>query len=193
MKTTSSMHTPPGLTGADSVCTPSSFGRRQKAGGFSLVETVLSLGVVAFAFLPLLALLPMGMSTFRKAMDASVTAQISQRIVNEAQETDFATYIATTPSVRYFDDEGEELTASGAVPVGAIYQVNVHVTCSPTLPGADAANENLATVTIQIANNPGNVQMQTDSNSLWVAPTNGSVSLVDYSTVIAGNNVSSTN
>ncbi len=166
--------------------------RRASTAGFSLVEMVLALGVLAFAVIPLFGLLPMGMTTFRKAMDASVTTQISQRIVNEAQQTDFNTFIATTPSIRYFDDQGEEMTTAagtaGTAPAGAIYQVGVHVTSAPTLPGADNSNENLATVTVQIANNPGNRTLVTDpATNLWSASGNPNVSMASYSTVIAGN------
>jgi len=148
-----------------------------------MIELVLSLGVLSFAFVSLLALLPAGMSTVRKAIDASVTTQISQRIVNEAQQTDFATYIAKQPAVRYFDDQGDELPGQ----THSIYQVNVRVTTAPTLPGAPSANENLATVTVQIANNPGNKPLAEDSDNLW-ATTSG-VPMVAYSTVIAGNNI----
>jgi uncharacterized protein (TIGR02598 family) len=178
------------------------FGRRRTKGartdGFSLVEMVLALGVLAFAVVPIFALLPAGMTTFRKAIDASVTTQISQRMVNEAQQTDFNTFIATNPPIRYFDDQGEEITTAtgtaGSAPAGAIYQVSVHVTSAPTLPGADNCNENLATVTVQIANNPGNCTLVVDpATSLWSTSGNPHIPMTSYSTVIAGNSAAVTN
>lgn len=100
--------------------------------GFSLVEVTLSIGVVAFAFLSLMALLPGGMEIFREAMDTTVTAQIAQRITTELQETDFHTLLeeaeldpesadpvtrlesiyGTLPH-RFFDDQGNEVRSTG--------------------------------------------------------------------------------
>jgi uncharacterized protein (TIGR02598 family) len=86
------------------------------------VEVTLAIGIVAFAFVALFALLPVGLSTFRQAMDTSVTAQIFQRIVSEAQETDFDSLLASAElkgkgrnnqyyvfPLRYFDDQGNEV------------------------------------------------------------------------------------
>ena len=105
---------------------------------FSLVEVVLAVGVIAFAFVAILGLIPAGMSQFRQATDTSVCAQIAQRIINESQETDFTTLIdeknlpttngddfalrtptvaasnaatAATPGkcIRYYDEQGMEV------------------------------------------------------------------------------------
>src|SRR5687767_4065395 len=58
-------------------------------GGFSLVEVVLAIGVVSFAFVAILGLVPAGMSQFRQAIDTAVCAQIAQRVIGDAQQTDF--------------------------------------------------------------------------------------------------------
>src|SRR4051812_46441860 len=55
-----------------------------RSAGFTLIEIALTLGILSFAFLGLLALLPVGMDTFHQTIDASVSLQISQRIVGEA-------------------------------------------------------------------------------------------------------------
>jgi uncharacterized protein (TIGR02598 family) len=86
------------------------------------VEVTLAIGIVAFAFVALFALLPVGLTTFRQAMDTSVTAQIFQRIVSEAQETDFDSLLVSAEEkgkgrnnqyyvfpLRYFDDQGNEV------------------------------------------------------------------------------------
>src|SRR3954464_1029271 len=72
---------------------PSRAFRSSKQGAFSLIEVVLAVGVVAFAFVAILGLIPAGMSQFRQAIDTSVCAQIAQRIINEAQQTDFTVLI----------------------------------------------------------------------------------------------------
>src|SRR6185369_7455030 len=57
---------------------------------FSLIEVVLAVGVVAFAFVAIMGLIPAGMGQFRQAIDTSVCSQIAQRVMNEAQQTGFA-------------------------------------------------------------------------------------------------------
>src|SRR5947207_4035315 len=64
-----------------------------KSQAFSLIEVVLAVGVVAFAFVAILGLIPAGMSQFRQAIDTSVCSQIAQRVINDSQETDFTTLI----------------------------------------------------------------------------------------------------
>ena len=70
-------------------------GARQSA--FSLVEVVLAVGVISFAFVAILGLLPAGLAQFRQAMDNSVGAQIAQRIILDCQQTDFTT-LTTIPN-----------------------------------------------------------------------------------------------
>jgi type II secretory pathway pseudopilin PulG len=60
---------------------------------FSLVEVVLAVGVIAFAFVAILGLIPAGLTQFRKAIDTSVGAQIAQRCIQDAEQTDFNTLV----------------------------------------------------------------------------------------------------
>lgn len=99
--------------------------------GFSLVEVVLAVGVVAFAFVAILGLIPAGLTQFRQAIDTSVCAQIAQRVIMDAQQTDYDLLIDKTglpssvpdyytfraPMVansefRYFDEQGNEVIPS---------------------------------------------------------------------------------
>ena len=89
--------------------------------GFSLVEISLALAIIAVAFIALLGLIPSGMSNFRTAMDNQTATEIFQRVVADAQETDFDTLIKSavesggSPTqfyrllLRYFDTQGNEL------------------------------------------------------------------------------------
>jgi type II secretory pathway pseudopilin PulG len=61
--------------------------------GFSLVEVVLAVGVVAFAFVAIMGLLPAGLQQFRQAIDNSVCTQIAQRVIMDCQQTDFNTLV----------------------------------------------------------------------------------------------------
>lgn len=144
---------------------------------FSLVEVTIAIGIVAFAFVALVGVLPVGLQTFRRAVDASVGAQITQRIINDIQQTDFSLLVKdhTTPfpfpaTPRYFNDQGSEVTE----PSSAVYHVKTWITPSTVLPcgnSADAytaSNDKLATILIQIVNNPGNRTITTDpATGMW--------------------------
>lgn len=150
--------------------------------GFSLVEIALVVGVLAVAFVPLFGLLPAGLTNFRGAMNISVCTQIAQRVVNDAAQADFDTLIdrqnlqrlkagvgftfrapsIAAPSLRYFDDQGAEITPEAPPELSpnqwlrAVYQVNVRVmpqASVPASPGAMIASgdPNLALVTVQVA------------------------------------------
>lgn len=147
--------------------------RRIRRAGFSLIEIMLAIGIIAFAFIAIFGLIPGGLRIFRQAMDASVGSQIAQRVVSDAQQTDFdqlvtdengnaITGVNSTgrKAVRYFDEQGTEIDATDAALVAkAIYHVNTRVTPATRLPKSGTStgdNTNLATVTIQVAYNPGN-------------------------------------
>lgn len=115
---------------------PRKFISPRRQSGFSLVEVVLAVGVIAFAFVAILGLLPAGLTQFRQAMDNSLAAQIAQRVIEDAQGTDFdiltdaknrvagstdpiyaKTYSSGDTSksnaldygLRYFDEQGNEV------------------------------------------------------------------------------------
>lgn len=136
--------------------------------GFSLVEVTLTIGVVAFAFVALLGLLPTGLTVFREAMDTTVTSQIVQRITSELQETDYFTLlheahlngpgedpVASDAPIygvlpaRYFDDQGNEVrplsgdgTLSSRERLRVLYEAHVRIARDRQLPGlSPAGNE----------------------------------------------------
>lgn len=120
----------------------------------------MAVGIVAFAFVTLIALIPAGLTTFRRSVDTSVCAQIAQRILNEAQETDFDTLIDQTnlelnpdaegytfrapaiksPALRYFDDQGMEVIPANPLSITLlekariIYYVNTRIMPRTPLP-----------------------------------------------------------
>ena len=80
------------------------------------MEVVLAIGVVAFCFVGIFALLPAGLGVFHQAEDTSVSAEIVQRIVSEAEQSDFKSLTGNAASgsyyvlpLRYFDDRGSEV------------------------------------------------------------------------------------
>lgn len=165
--------------------------RRAVVAGFSLVEVALAVGIAGFALVSLLGLLPIGLNTFRTAMDTSVCAQIAQRVFNDAQQADFAVLIneketadkppgytfrapgrsmrddGTSMPVRFFDDQGMEVipaNPSNLTPeerFKIIYHVNVRIMPQSRFPrqgnsDKDRFAPDLATITVEVANNPGN-------------------------------------
>lgn len=105
------------------------FGARARS-GFSLVEVVLAVGVVSFAFVGILGLLPAGMNQFRGVIDGTVCSEIAHRVIADAQQMDFDNLIdkdnvpsdsspgsffsfrapkVAQPEFRYFDERGDEV------------------------------------------------------------------------------------
>ncbi|MGB8352832.1 MAG: Verru_Chthon cassette protein B [Chthoniobacteraceae bacterium] len=149
--------------------------KRRSVCAFSLVEVAFAIGVVAFAFIPILGLIPAGMSAFRQANSTSVTAQIAQRVANDAQQTDYDTLIQSgsatastngTLLLRHFDDQGNEVGLNGTALTPAqlaqsLYDVNTVIVSPTSLPATGGqqrpVSQNLATVIIQVVENPGHV------------------------------------
>jgi uncharacterized protein (TIGR02598 family) len=153
-------------------------------GGFSLTEVAMAMGMIAFAFVALLGLLPVGLQTMRDAIDTTVTAQIASRLVNDAQQTDFDTL--TNPEdlpepssrafrqrfegdeeFRYFDDQGVEVPAEDKAK--AIYHAIARISPVTEVPTKDGEgierNDDLATITVQVAFNPNNRSIEFYSES----------------------------
>jgi uncharacterized protein (TIGR02598 family) len=83
--------------------------RRNRSGGFSLVEVALAIGIIAFAFVALFALIPTGLTTFRSAIDNSNETWIMQGMNSMVQTTDFANVkklsFESSGEIYYYDEE----------------------------------------------------------------------------------------
>ena len=82
--------------------------RRRTRGGFSLVETTLSIGVISFGLLTLVPLLDLGMKSSRFARDDRTTAQIAQTLIEQAKEGTLGT------ATLYYDETGALCNATQA-------------------------------------------------------------------------------
>ncbi len=131
-----------------------------RANAFSLVEVTLALGVVAFAFVSLFALLPIGLGVSREAIDNTVTAQIAQQLATQAQQTDFSKLSQLDGAIFYFNEEGGDATASDhiykthvAVPTQADPVSGKTLPITTLLPHTSpATTQRIATVKIYILN-----------------------------------------
>lgn len=129
---------------------------------FSLVEVVLALGVVSFAFVGIIGLLPVGLQTSRQAQETSVQSQIAQQVSNEIQLARFSDLNASVfPGAsfpKYFDEQG--LLVENPEAPNCVYTVNVLAPpplVNATLPGAGTPNTHIRILTfgIEKSANPG--------------------------------------
>jgi uncharacterized protein (TIGR02598 family) len=63
--------------------------KSRPAQGFSLIEVAIATAILGLVLIALMGLLPSGASNFNKAMDTSITAQIAQRILHDAEQAEF--------------------------------------------------------------------------------------------------------
>lgn len=134
---------------------------RKRAAAFSLVETTLAIGVVAFALVAMLGMVPVGLSSFREAMDASTSSRILQRVSSELRQ---GTNVSPQQPMLYFDEQGDETTAAGADGRKALYYVNTLVKPATGLPGGGSSS--LTTVTVEVVKNPRNESVPRDPATL---------------------------
>jgi uncharacterized protein (TIGR02598 family) len=160
--------------------------RRCKRAAFSLVEVTMALGIMAFALVSIIGLVPSGLSTFRKTINVSVGSQIVQQVVTDIRQSDFDK-LSAQPEWRYFDDQGQEYSTAeselGRDPV--IYHVNVVLDPQVALPGGNSSN--LARAIIEIVNNPGNQQLERDANGSVLENRNKGLYVSRYSVFVTKN------
>ena len=138
--------TPPPFPSTDKL------GARQRPGmwtwsrAFTLIETVLAIGIVSFAFVAIMGLLPCGLQVFRKAMDTTLEGQIVQTMIGKLRETAYADLSQFQGRVFCFDGDGNSVAEQNA---DGIYRANISLNSQPALPGTNSLSKgNLTGVTI---------------------------------------------
>jgi uncharacterized protein (TIGR02598 family) len=165
--------------------------RRLIPNGFSLVEVVISLGVVAFAFVGLLGLIPLGLSSLDTAIDATVESQILQHVATMARQANFTALKTDHLNVNpgqdpqypnrpladyYFTEQGELIVGDLATQQkNYVYSAAVYSVAGLSLPTGDQAggnylNPQLATVRVLITRRSAPAKLR--AYSLYV-PNNG--------------------
>lgn len=103
---------------------------RRLCGGFSLVEIAIAMGLVTFSMVAVIGLLPVGLSTLRKATANTVEAQIVNRIAADAALIPFQNLGEFAANVLHFDNEGRRVIS----PTEGIFFVELEVD-APSYPG----------------------------------------------------------
>ena len=117
---------------------------RSRQAGFSLVEISLAIGIIAFAFVGLIGLLPVGLTTFRHAIDTSNEARIVQSFTSKLMATEFTQIpklsYEEAKDVFYYDEEGMPVdTANKEVPSrknDRLYECKLFIQQTPDAKGA---------------------------------------------------------
>jgi len=132
--------------------------------GFSLVEVSLALGIMAFALIALLALVPEALKTTRKAIQTSVSANVMQQVMSEVQLAEFKELEEieqqTGKISYYFDADGYRVNSQD----DSIYEAKIVLATrderikNPLFPGASPDHKYLNRLTVFIAHNPGGVR-----------------------------------
>lgn len=127
--------------------------------GFTLVETVLALGIVATVMVTLMALLPTGMDIMKEAGTNTVGARIANQLVSEIQLSDYEKIQQYNGKEYYFDDMGTQLTKNDQESKNRrIYTAKIEVDeKNPELPGKKE-NKYLRRVVVKVAGYIGGVE-----------------------------------
>lgn len=161
--------------------------------GFSLVEVALAIAVVSVALVSILSLMSTGLGNYRKVMDTTICSQIAQRIVSDAQQTDFKVLTddanvtpkekadpnfsfrapsKANPAFRYFNEQGNEIIPKAEGKLSAkeylavAYVVNTRIIPRALMPRTDGKTTGgeMAQVTVEIACNPSGVEMSVEKS-----------------------------
>lgn len=116
---------------------------------FTLVETVIALGIVGFALTAITGLLPLGLKNFRQAMDLTVQSGMVQELVAQSRQVPFEDLPSLEQVTYGFDDSGNPVQPESAE---CIYLANITVDDATPLPSATGySTSTLARLTIGIS------------------------------------------
>jgi uncharacterized protein (TIGR02598 family) len=130
--------------------------RSKKSSGFTLVEVVISMGIMTVTLVPLLGLMANGLSQVGSNIDKNQAVNICQQVFVGAQQGSFTQLVAAsvppsstaTPVPFYFTAEGDSDPAGSA---SIVYTANV----TYTAPAVSKPTPPLVTLQIRILKTPG--------------------------------------
>lgn len=130
--------------------------RRRLRGAFSLVETVLALGIMGLAITALLGLLPQGIEMSRKAANAAAETRIVDTILGQLNSLPWTAVEAQNKKELHFDDQGVEVDGTGDMSQSTYFTRILVATGAAglILPKASAGDSQMRRVQIQIVQTP---------------------------------------
>lgn len=146
-------------------------GRRTIA-GFSLIEITLALGIVCFSMLPILGLLPIGLSTLSDAATRTGEANIAKEISSELQQVPLSYINSLLQQTYYYDRSGTPVQNAQDAFFSASFALG-----SPEVPGLPTGYTSIAktvTVTLRYPQNIPTTAQKTRVFSLLIAQQSGS-------------------
>ncbi|MBE7157256.1 MAG: hypothetical protein INR62_02250 [Rhodospirillales bacterium] len=139
---------------------------RRRAQAFSLIEVVLSAGILAFAVVPVVGLLAMGLTSTKDSTTDLAVANIvrSLRADFQANTGPFFTAAPAAPQSHYFTADGYPTTATDAT-AKPFYQADV----SWSVPTSSVTTSNSARVVSVSITYPYPAHAQSSAASFFVA------------------------
>jgi uncharacterized protein (TIGR02598 family) len=122
-----------------------------------LIEVAISTGIVGFAMISILGMVPVGLASFKQARDNTVEPDIVQALTSELDTTGFANIssMAYPAQTYYYDAEGNAITLTGSVtPSNAIYTAKISlqsISSTPTTASVFPVNLPNEAYNVQIA------------------------------------------
>ena len=122
---------------------------------FSLIEVTIAMGVMAFAAIAILGIIPNGLAAATRSSQTTIAARLASEVQSEIQQVGLASFATNTT---YFDGDGKILTGTA----GAVYYVYRSVEACP-LPGAAAGS--FQKVIVQVVKNPAGQTFPVDATT----------------------------
>lgn len=130
----------------------------QERVGFSLIEVTIAMGVMAFAAIAILGIIPNGLTAATRSSQTTIAARLAAEVQSEIQQVGFASFSTNSTNTTYFDGDGKLLPNN----TGAVYDVYRSVEdCS--LPGAPTAS--FKKVIVQVVKNPAGQTFPVDATT----------------------------
>lgn len=139
--------------------------------GFSLIEVTIALGIVVFAGITVIGVIPVGLLILRDAMNDTAESQIVQSITNDIVLTNYSDLV--NYSKRFYDVEGMPIgTQGGTAPSNTFYTATIItpiMDLASTIPNLSSGVGGTVIINIVRANQP----LKPDSFSVIVANNQG--------------------
>lgn len=128
--------------------------------GFSLIEVTIAIGVLAFAAVSILGLIPNGLATGMRSHQTMIASRLAAEVQSELQQVGLASLPTDTT---FFDVDGRVATNSST----AVFEVYRTIEDCP-VPGATSPK--LKRVVVQVVKNPARTSLTRAAGGLVTVP-----------------------